>query len=113
MPGCREQASSIWLVHGRDQSDPEDPLNRDFSAGAPNEKWLTDITELQIPAGKVYPTPMIDCFDGMVVSWSIGTRPNAELVNTMLDAANEKVAASGDRLLVHSDRGGHYRWPDR
>jgi transposase InsO family protein len=54
---------------------------------------------------------LIDCFDGMVVSWSIGTRPNAELVNTMLDAAIEQVAASGDRTLVHSDRGGHYRWP--
>lgn len=30
---------------------------------------------------------MIDCFDGMVVSWSINTRPNAELVNTISDAA--------------------------
>ena len=47
----------------------------------------------------------------MVVSWSIGTRPNADLVNTMLDAAVEKITASGDRPLVHSDRGGHYRWP--
>lgn len=90
---------------------PDNLLNRDFSADAPNEKWLTDITEFQIPAGKVYLSPMIDCFDGMVVSWSIGTRPNAELVNTMLDAAIDKVAASGDRPLVHSDRGGHYRWP--
>jgi transposase InsO family protein len=45
---------------------------------------------------------MIDCFDGMVVSWSIGTRPNAELVNTMLDAAVEKITASGDRPVVHS-----------
>lgn len=90
---------------------PDNLLNRDFSAGAPNEKWLTDITEFQIPAGKVYLSPMIDCFDGMVVSWSIGTRPNAELVNTMLDAAVDKVAASGDRPVVHSDRGGHYRWP--
>jgi transposase InsO family protein/transposase-like protein len=90
---------------------PDNLLNRDFSAGAPNEKWLTDITEFQIPAGKVYLSPMIDCFDGMVVSWSIGTRPNAELVNTMLDAAIEKVAASGERPVVHSDRGAHYRWP--
>jgi transposase InsO family protein/transposase-like protein len=90
---------------------PDNLLNRDFSAGAPNEKWLTDITEFQIPAGKVYLSPMIDCFDGMVVSWSIGTRPNAELVNTMLDAAIDKVAASGERPVVHSDRGGHYRWP--
>ena len=59
---------------------PDNVLNRDFSASAPNEKWLTDITEFQIPAGKVYLSPMIDCYDGMVVSWSIGTRPNAELV---------------------------------
>jgi putative transposase len=46
---------------------PDNLLNRDFSASAPNEKWLTDITEFQIPAGKVYLSPMIDCFDGMVV----------------------------------------------
>ena len=59
----------------------------------------------------MYLSPMIDCFDGMVVSWSIGTRPNAELVNTMLDAAIDKVAVSGERSVVHSDRGGHYRWP--
>ena len=90
---------------------PVNLLNRDFSATAPNEKWLTDITEFQIPAGKIYLSPMIDCFDGMVVSWSIGTRPDAELVNTMLDAAIETVAASNDRPVVHSDRGAHDRWP--
>jgi transposase InsO family protein/transposase-like protein len=90
---------------------PDNLLNRDFSASAPNEKWLTDITEFQIPAGKVYLSPMIDCFDGMVVSWSIGMRPDAELVNTMLEAAIQTVTASSDRPVVHSDRGGHYRWP--
>ena len=90
---------------------PDNLLNRDFSANAPNEKWLTDITEFQIPAGKVYLSPVIDCLDGMVVSWSIGTSPNAELVNTVLDAAIDKVTASGDRPVVHSYRGGHYRWP--
>jgi len=64
---------------------PDNLINRDFQAAAPNEKWLTDITEFHIPAGKVYLSPMIDCFDGLVVSWSIGTRPDADLVNTMLD----------------------------
>ena len=96
---------------GKISAAPENVLNRDFSASAPNEKWLIDITEFQIPAGKVYLSPMIDCFDGVVVSWSIGTRPNAELVNTMLDAAIDKATASGDRPVLHSDRGGHYRWP--
>ncbi|BCN13362.1 hypothetical protein RPSD_52470 (plasmid) [Ralstonia solanacearum] len=90
---------------------PDNLINRDFRAAAPNEKWLTDITEFQIPAGKVYLSPMIDCFDGMVVSWSISTRPDAELVNSMLDAAIETVASSSARPVAHSDRGAHYRWP--
>ena len=90
---------------------PENIINRDFQAATPNEKWLTDITEFQIPAGKVYLSPMIDCFDGLVVSWTIGTRPDSDLVNTMLDAAIETVATRQSRPVVHSDRGSHYRWP--
>ena len=90
---------------------PDNLINRDFQAAVPNEKWLTDITEFQIAAGKVYLSPIIDCFDGLVVSWTIGTRPDAELVNTMLDAAIETLANSDDRPVVRSDRGGHYRWP--
>jgi transposase InsO family protein len=90
---------------------PDNLINRDFQAATPNEKWLTDITEFQIPAGKVYLSPMIDCFDGLVVSWTIGTRPDADLVNTMLDAAIETVATSENRPVIHSDRGAHYRWP--
>jgi transposase InsO family protein/transposase-like protein len=90
---------------------PENIINRDFHAATPNEKWLTDITEFHIPAGKVYLSPMIDCFDGMVISWSIGTRPDAKLVNTMLDAAIQTVEKCDGRPVVHSDRGAHYRWP--
>jgi putative transposase len=90
---------------------PENLINRDFQAATPNEKWLTDITEFQIPAGKVYLSPMIDCFDGLVVSWTIGTRPDSDLVNTMLDAAIETVVEGEFRPVIHSDRGAHYRWP--
>lgn len=89
---------------------PENLVNRDFTA-APNEKWLTDISEFQIPAGKVYLSPIIDCFEGKVISWSIGTRPDAEFVNTMLDPAVETVAYNDKRPVVHSDRDAHYRWP--
>lgn len=90
---------------------PDNLLNRDFQAATPNEKWLTDITEFQIPAGKVYLSPVIDCFDGLVVSWTLGTRPDAELVNTMLDAAIETVGPNDNKPVIHSDRGAHYRWP--
>jgi putative transposase len=85
-------------------------IDRDFHAEAPNVKWLTDITEFSIPAGKVYLSPIVDCFDGLVTSWSIGTSPNAELVNTMLDRAKITLK-EGEHPLVHSDRGSHYRWP--
>jgi len=54
---------------------------------------------------------MIDCFDGMVVSWSIGTSPDANLVNGMLDAAIETIAGDDEKTIIHSDRGSHYRWP--
>ena len=88
----------IW---GEISPAPENLINRDFRAAAPNEKWLTDITEFQIPAGKVYLSPIIDCFDGLVISWSIGAHPDAELVNTMLDAAIETVADGNARPIVH------------
>ena len=58
---------------------PENLINRGFHAKAPNVKWLTDITEFEIPAGKIYLSPIIDYFDGMVISWSIGTQPDAGL----------------------------------
>ena len=85
-------------------------VNRNFQADAPNTKWLTDITEFSLPAGKVYLSPIIDCFDGLAVSWSIGTSPSAELVNTMLDDAVRHLNA-GEHPIIHSDRGAHYRWP--
>lgn len=88
----------------------ENLIARDFHADIPNIKWLTDITEFQIPAGKVYLSPIVDCFDGMLVSWTIGTSPNAELVNTMLDIAI-KTLKPEEHPIVHSDRGAHYRWP--
>jgi putative transposase len=53
---------------------------------------------------------MINCFDGMVISWSIGTSPDAELVNRMLDAAIDTVK-DAKNTIIHSDGGGHYRWP--
>ena len=85
-------------------------LKRDFHANRPNEKWLTDIMEFAIPAGKVYLSPIIDCFDGMPVCWSIGISPNAELTNGMLDKAISLLKV-GEHPVVHTDRGCHYRWP--
>ncbi len=89
----------------------ENIINRNFHADNKNQKWLTDITEFNIPAGKIYLSPIIDCFDGDVVSWSIGTSPNAQLVNSMLKSAINKQENISE-LIIHSDRGSHYRWPE-
>ena len=75
-----------------------------------NEKWLTDITEFAIPSGKVYLSPIVDCFDGLLVNWNISTSPDALLVNSMLDDA-AKLLSIGEKPIIHSDRGVHYRWP--
>ena len=85
-------------------------LKRDFFADSPNKKWVTDVSEFSIPAGKIYLSPIIDCFDGLPVSWTISTTPNAELTNTMLDYAIATLRLE-EHPILHSDRGGHYRWP--
>ena len=77
---------------------------------APNTKWLTDITEFAIPAGKVYLSPIVDCFDGLLITWKIGLTPDSNLVNSMLDDAINKLLQD-EKPIVHSDRGVHYRWP--
>lgn len=89
---------------------PANLANRDFHAKAPNRLWVTDITEFRIPAGKAYLSPVIDCHDGMPVAWTIGTRPDAELANRMLREACATLK-DGERPVIHSDRGCHYRWP--
>ena len=83
-------------------------IERDFHADSPNTKWLTDITEFAIPAGKVYLSPIIDCYDGMVVSWEIGRTLDSILVNKMLDEAINTLKPS-EHPLIHTDRGCHYR----
>lgn len=65
-------------------------------------------TDCQVPAGKAYLSPMIDCLDGMVVSWTIGTSHDAELVNTMLDMAIAGLP-DGKHPDVHSNRGSLWR----
>lgn len=87
---------------------PENLVNRDFRAAAPNEPWLTDITEFGLPDGKVYLSPILDCFDGGLPAWSIGTSPNAELADSSLEAACGTLR-EGQRPVIHSDRGCHYR----
>ena len=86
-------------------------VKRRFRAAAPNRLWLADVAELRIPAGKVHLSPVIDCYDGMVVAYSTSTSPSAELANSMLMSAVSTLKP-GERPVIHSDRGGHCGWPE-
>lgn len=90
---------------------PANLVNRRFHAQAPNRLWVTDIAEFHIKAGKIYLSALIDCCDGMPVAWAIGTSSTAGLANSMLEQACATLK-DGERPVIHSDRGGHYRWPE-
>ena len=90
---------------------PANLANRRFHAKAPNRLWAADITEFRIGEGKTCLSPVIDCYDGMPVAWSTGTSPTAELADTMLEQACATLS-DGERPVIHSDRGCHYRWPE-
>lgn len=91
---------------------PGNKVRQDFAAGLPNFLWLTDATRFSVPADKPYPSPVLDCLDGSVVSWATSTSPNAEMANSMLGAAIG-LAEPGERarLIAHSGCGRHCRWP--
>jgi transposase InsO family protein len=86
-------------------------LDRDFRAETPNRKRLTDITEIKASDGKVYVSPILDCYDGRIIAYSIGRHADAGLANSSLEKAIATLPSYGFRPIVHSDRGGHYRWP--
>ena len=81
-----------------------------FRADKPNELRATDVTEFRIPAGKAYLSPVVDRFDGMPLSWSTSTSPDAEMANSPLIGACGWLSEGG-RPRARSDRGGHCRWP--
>ncbi len=88
----------------------ENVLNREFYADAPNEKWLTDVTEFKYYVGeetkKLYLSAILDLYDRRIVSYKIGTSNNNQLVFETFDEAitNNPTA----HPLFHSDRGFQY-----
>ncbi|OOR03826.1 transposase [Bacillus cereus] len=83
-------------------------LNRNFKAEKPNEKWVTDITEFKLFGEKLYVSPILDLFNGEIITYTIGSRPTYALVSNMLDQAFERLTDE-EALLIHSDQGWHYQ----
>jgi putative transposase len=112
---CRD--NGWWSVFGkpksRKSSKPGTPAHDDlvrrvFTASAPNQLWLTDITEHWTNEGKLYLCAVKDVFSNRIVGYSIDSRMKARLAVAALDNA---VARRGDvaGCILHSDRGSQFR----
>lgn len=101
--GCTRQAANPQFI-------AENVLNREFHADAPNEKWLTDVTEFKYYIGqekhKVYLSAILDLYDRRIVSYVISDHNNNALVYDTFDKAIENNPNA--HPLCHSDRGFQY-----
>ena len=89
-------------------------LERDFSTTAPNEKWVTDVTEFSLFGQKLYLSPILDLHSSDIVSYTISDRPVLSMVIDMARQAPAGIsppggAARGPYLILHSDQGWQYQ----
>lgn len=85
-------------------------LKRNFTANKPNEKWVTDVTQVKIKGEKMYLSPILDTFNGEIIAYTISDRPDLKMVTTMLKKAKKKKNRE-DKIIIHSDQGWHYQHP--
>ena len=88
--------------------DDKGRVRHEFTADAPNELWLTDITEHRTGEGKLYLCAIKDVYSNRIVGYSIDSRMKSRLA---VAALNNAVARRGDvaGCVVHSDRGSQFR----
>ena len=83
-------------------------LNREFEAEKPNEKWVTDVTQFNVLDTKIYLSPIVDLFNGEVISYNISESPNFHQIEDMLDKAFIRIS-DNTNLILHSDQGWQYQ----
>jgi transposase InsO family protein len=95
---------------GERASSPNE-LNRQFDATRPNEKWVTDVTEFNVRGAKLYLSPVMDLYNGEIVTFEMQERPLYYLVGNMLKKALVKLKGRGVGPMLHSDQGWRYQMP--
>lgn len=85
----------------------ENLLNRDFRAGSPLKKCVTDITEIPAKNGKLYVSAIFDCYDLDVLGLSMSDNMKTELcTSTIENMVKSNPSVCG--MILHSDRGSQY-----
>ena len=106
---CRVRRKRKYIAYqGRVGVIAANLLDRDFTADAPNRKWVTDVTEFRVGDRKLYLPPIMDLFDRQIIAYSLGPSPTLELTNSALRAALATID-DGRNLLAHSDQGFQYQ----
>ena len=104
----RIRKSKVKRTISRPEHIKENIIARDFNSTAPNEKWLTDLTEFSIPGDsrKLYLSPIMDLYDNSIIEYNLSLKNNNHLVFSMFDKAIEKHPDA--KPIFHSDRGFQY-----
>ena len=90
---------------------PPDLVRRDFRSAPPSFPWPTGITEFGPPSGRKACLPAVGGrLDSSVVAWGAGERPGGAPASSTPGDARARLTP-GERPVIHSDRGGHHRWP--
>ena len=84
----------------------ENLLKQDFSADRPFQKLLTDISQIPCKNGRLYISPIMDCFNGEILSLLMRNNMKKELCIDTFEAARKRYPISG--AILHSDRGSQY-----
>lgn len=90
---------------------PEDALNRDFSAPAPDTRWVADITYVPTWAGFVYVAFVLDLFSRRIIGWRVSASLRTDLALDALEQAiwtRQREGRDLGALVHHSDRGVQY-----
>jgi len=77
-------------------------LQRQFTAEAANQKWVTDVTEFNVAGEKLYLSPVLDLYNGEIIAFETSKRPVFELVSSMLKKALNRLGPE-DKPMLHSD----------
>lgn len=105
---CRVRMKRYSSYRGEIGQTAPDLMQRDFYAEKLNEKWVTDVTEFHLFGEKLYLSPILDLYNGEIVSYSISTNPRLSQVFDMLEKAFLRIP-NDTNLILHSDQGWQYR----
>lgn len=83
-------------------------IDRNFKASAPNQKWTTDVSQLNFSWGKCYISVLLDMYSNEIVAYDLSMSPNIGQIRRMLNSAFEKHPDTKG-LIVHSDQGWQYQ----